>query len=255
MKWYFQVSNLTYVFSWQLGICSYILFQSLGSVQFHCILALVFTFGQFPHISVGSTCAVVFAIQIFYLRIYMAVECCRCILFQTVGTVQLHCFLALLFTFCAISTDFSCNLLEFRLVNLFLLWQALRSSGAMFPWGHLGACNFGANLLQMFLMYSVQISIFMVILRATWAFGFCKDEMACEYSNSILHIPYFVLAVPWGDQGFTCLFLACWMTSYQMSIFRCQCQWNAPPKRGFDHQPIQRLKKGRSAFAEVSTCV
>ena len=32
--------------------------------------------------------------------------------------------------------------------------------------------------------------------------------------------------------------------------FRCQCQWNSPPKKGFDHQPIQRLKKGRSAFVK-----
>ena len=36
---------------------------------------------------------------------------------------------------------------------------------------------------------------------------------------------------------------------------RCQCQWNSPPKKGFDHQPIQRLEKREKCFREVSTCV
>jgi len=40
-----QVSNFTYIFTWQLDICSYILFQLLGIVQFHCFQALLFPFG------------------------------------------------------------------------------------------------------------------------------------------------------------------------------------------------------------------
>ena len=55
---------------------------------------------------------------------------------------------------------------------------------------------------------------------------------------------------PVGGQGFTRLFLAFWMTSYQMKISDVSVSGTHCPKKGFDHQPIQRLKKGRSAFVK-----
>ena len=68
--------------------------------------------------------------------------------------------------------------------------------------------------------------------------------MACEYSNTILHIPYFVLPVPWGGSRLHSPILG--LLDDQLSDVNfpdVSVQWNTPPKKGFDHQPIQRLKK------------
>ena len=170
----------------------------------------------FPQISAEGACAVVFAIQIFYMRIDMAVgllqlysisDCWSCAV-----TLFSGCVIYTLAQFTQISVAISLN----SDWKTFLLWQAPRFSGAIFSWGHLGDCKLQCKCAS---NVSLVFSACFKFHGGTWdhwAFCFCNDEMACEYSNTILHIPYFVLAVPWRGQGFTCLFLAFWMTSYQM---------------------------------------
>ena len=142
-------------------------------------------------VSFDDACAEVFAIQNFTYIFTWKLDYCSYIIFQSVGDLQLHCLQAFSFAFGAISTDVSCNLLELRLKNL-------QCKSCHIVVAILEIANLSANVLHISFVYSVHVSMCMMLFGATGPFGFCSDELICGYSHTILHIPRFLLAVPWG---------------------------------------------------------
>ena len=99
-------------------------------------------------------------------------DCGSFIPFRAVGAVQLHCFLAVLFTLWR-------NFHRFQLQSPWTQIGKPSCCGRLFvsqvPKFHgaiLEIANFNANLLQMFLWYSVHVSNFMGVLGATGPFYF-----------------------------------------------------------------------------------